>query len=258
MIGFGILGPGSVADFHRKAIEANADQGARLVAMGHYDPDKFSAIEESTGVPCLTRDDLLNHPDVDVVCICTPSGQHASQTISCARAGKHVLVEKPMAISLDDADEMIAACEKAGVKLGVVFQRRAEPLFQRIHTVISTGGLGDLTLGVISLPYYRGQSYFDLADWRGTWSLDGGGVLMNQGIHLVDLMLWYFGDPVKITAQANTLHHSIEVEDTLVASLSFESGAMTAITATTTASPGFPHRLEIYGTRGGFRLKVKV
>ena len=255
MTGFAILGPGSVANFHKIAIEANADRGAHLVAMGHYDPEKFNAIEGEYGVPCLLYNDLLNNPDVDVVSICTPSGQHAAQAIACAQAGKHVLVEKPMALSLDSADAMIEACEKAGVKMGVVFQRRAEPLFKRIHTAIQSGEIGTLTLGVVSMPYYRAQSYFDQACWRGTWALDGGGVLMNQGIHLVDLLLWYMGKPIQVFAQADTLHRNIEVEDTLVATLRFENGGLATITATTTAAPGFSHRLEVYGTQGGIQVE---
>jgi predicted dehydrogenase len=198
---------------------------------------------------------MLADPEVDVVCICTPSGQHAAQAIAAARAGKHVLVEKPMALSLADADEMMAACERASVKLGVVLQRRAEPLFQDIHRAIQAGDLGELTLGLVTIPYHRPQAYYDQADWRGTWALDGGGVLMNQGIHLVDLLVWTMGDPVDVQATASTLHRAIGVEDTLAATLTFANGALATITATTTAAPGFPHRVEIYGTAGGIQVE---
>ena len=254
-INFAILGTGMVAEYHRKAIEANADLGARLTAVGHYDPARFDEIGGRFGVPCLGLADLLARADVDVVCICTPSGQHAEQTVAAAEAGKHVLVEKPMALSLADADRMIVACAEAGVHLGVVFQRRAEPLFQTIHAALQAGDLGDLTLGVVTMPYVRPQSYYESAAWRGTWALDGGGVLMNQGIHLVDLLLWYLGDPVEVQAHAATLHRRIEVEDTLAATLRFENGALATITATTTAALGFPHRLELYGTGGGIQVE---
>jgi UDP-N-acetyl-2-amino-2-deoxyglucuronate dehydrogenase len=254
-IGFAILGPGIVADYHRQAIAANADLGAQLVAVGHYIPARFTEMSAEFGVPCLSLEELLAHPAVDVICICTPSGQHAVQTIAAAQAGKHVLVEKPMALSLADADAMIAACAQAGVKLGVVLQRRAEPLFQRIQRAIQAGDLGDLTLGLVTLPYYRAQAYYAQADWRGTWTLDGGGVLMNQGIHLVDLLIWYMGDPVQVQAYADTLQRDIEVEDTLVATLRFSNGALATITATTTAIPGFPHRVEIYGTGGSVQVE---
>ena len=254
-INFAILGTGMVAEYHRKAIEANADRGARLTAVGHYEPARFDEIGRQFGVPCLDLDGLLARADVDVVCICTPSGQHAVQAVAAAEAGKHVLVEKPMALSLADADRMIAACAGAGVKFGVVFQRRAEPLFRTIHTALQAGDLGDLTLGVVTMPYVRPQSYYESAAWRGTWALDGGGVLMNQGIHLVDLLLWYLGDPVAVQAEAATLHRRVEVEDTLAATLRFESGALATITATTAAAPGFPHRLELYGTGGGSQVE---
>jgi UDP-N-acetyl-2-amino-2-deoxyglucuronate dehydrogenase len=253
--GFAILGAGMVAEYHRQAIEANADLGARLVAIGHYNPDRFGEIRDRFDVPCVTYDELLADPAVDVLCICTPSGQHAEQAMAAANAGKHVLVEKPMALSRGDADAMMAACERAGVRLGVVLQRRAEPLFLRIYDAVQSGDLGELTLGLVTIPYQRPQAYFDQADWRGSWGLDGGGVLMNQGIHLVDLLIWYMGDPVDVQARADTLHRDIEVEDTLAATLRFTNGALGTITATTTAAPGFPHRVEIYGTRGGIQVE---
>ena len=187
-IGFAILGAGMVADYHKQAIAANAEGGARLVAMGHYDAAKYTEIGASFGVPCVSQQQILADPDVDVVCICTPSGQHSEQAIAAAEAAKHVLVEKPMSLSLDDADMMITACEKAGVRLGVVLQRRVEPIFRRVYRAILAGDFGDLVLGVVTIPYYRPQAYYDQAEWRGTWALDGGGVLMNQGIHLVDLL----------------------------------------------------------------------
>jgi UDP-N-acetyl-2-amino-2-deoxyglucuronate dehydrogenase len=244
-----------VADYHRQAIAANAELGARLVAVGHYNPDRSVEISATFGAPCVSQEALLTDPAVDVVCICTPSGQHAEQAIAAAQGGKHLLVEKPMALSRADAEAMIATCEQAGVKLGVVLQRRAEPLFRRVYDAVQAGDLGDLTLGVVTLPYHRPQAYFDQADWRGTWALDGGGVLMNQGIHLVDLLIWYMGDPVEVRAYAATLHRDIEVEDTLAATLRFANGALATITATTTADPGFPHRLEIYGTGGGIQIE---
>jgi predicted dehydrogenase len=244
-----------VADYHRQAIAANAELGARLVAVGHYDPARFADIGARFGVPCLSQAEMLAHPAVDVVCICTPSGQHPAQAIAAAQAGKHVLVEKPMALSLADAAAMMSACDQAGVNLGVVLQRRAEPLFRRVYDAIQAGDLGDLTLGVVTMPYYRSQAYYDQADWRGTWALDGGGVLMNQGIHLVDLLVWYMGDPVEVQAFAGTLRREIEVEDTLGATLRFANGAIATITATTTAAPGFPHCIGIYGAAGGIQIE---
>ncbi|GAB4453168.1 MAG: Gfo/Idh/MocA family oxidoreductase [Anaerolineae bacterium] len=256
--GFAILGPGIVADFHRQAIEANHALGAKLVAVSHYNPANFGRLSARFGVPCLTEAEILAHPAVQAVSICTPSGQHAQQAIRAARAGKHVLVEKPLATTLADADAMIAACDQAGVQLGAVFQRRHEPYFARARRAIEAGDFGELTLGNVPIPYYRPADYFKLAEWRGTWAGDGGGVLMNQGIHLVDILLWLMGDPVAISARAATLQRAIEVEDTVVAALRFEGGALATICATTTANPGFPHRVEVYGTRGGFQVEGNV
>jgi len=253
-VSFGILGAGMIAEYHRQAIEANAAFGARLAAVGHHDPARFAAVGAAFGAPCVSGDDLLAHPDVDVVCICTPSGQHKAQAIVAARHGKHVLVEKPMATRVADARAMIAACEGAGVHLGVVLQRRTDDLFRRMRAAVAAGDLGDLTLGLVTMPYHRPASYYDQADWRGTWAGDGGGVLMNQGIHLVDLLVWFMGDPIRTHAFAATLHRAIEVEDTLAATLEFGNGALATIAATTTAL-GSPHRLELYGTRGTIQVE---
>jgi predicted dehydrogenase len=254
-IGFAILGTGMIAEYHRKAIEANENLGAKLIAMGHYKQNSFSEISAKFGVPCYDLENILKIPDIDVICICTPSGLHAEQTIAAARAGKHIIVEKPMALNLKDADAMINACNQHGVKLGIALQRRTDPLFRQIQKSIHNGDLGTLTMGVVTLPYYRPQSYYDQAEWRGTWSLDGGGVLMNQGIHIIDLLVWYMNDPVEIKAYAGTKNHHIEVEDYLAATLSFRDKAIATITATTTAYPGFPHRIEIYGTKGTIQVE---
>lgn len=254
-INFALVGTGMVAEFHRKAIAVNEKDGARLAAVVHYNPERFERISAKFGVPCVSLDAALDRSDVDAVILCTPSGQHAEQAVKAARAGKHVLVEKPIALSLEDADRMIEECEKAGVKLGVVFQRRVEPLFRKVHEAITEEVLGDLTLGVVTLPYYRGQAYYDSAAWRGTWALDGGGILMNQGIHILDLLLWYMGEPVDVSAFAGTRFRDIEVEDVASAVVRFESGAYATIAATTTAEPGFPHRLELYGTQGAIQIE---
>jgi UDP-N-acetyl-2-amino-2-deoxyglucuronate dehydrogenase len=141
------------------------------------------------------------------------------------------------------------------VKLGVVLQRRSESMYKAVHDAIQGGDLGQLTVGGITLPYRRAPTYYGQAPWRGTWAMDGGGVLMNQGIHMLDLLLWFMGDPVEIQASAATLVRQIEVEDTLVATLKFVNGAMATITATNCAGPGFPHRLELYGNNGGIQVE---
>jgi predicted dehydrogenase len=244
------------ANLHREAVAAHAERGAALAAVAYYDPARFDEISDRFGAPCARYDDVLGRSDVDAVVLTTPSGQHAAQAVKAAEAGKHVLVEKPMALRRDAADRMIRACRQAGVRLGVVFQRRAEPLFQKIHrAVVRENDFGRPTLGSVVLPYHRDEAYYEQATWRGTWAQDGGGVLMNQGIHLVDLLVWYLGDLADVEAQAGTLERSVEVEDTLSAALTFESGAQATITATTTARSGFPHRLALYGTGGGLELE---
>ncbi|MEM8488465.1 MAG: Gfo/Idh/MocA family oxidoreductase [Bacteroidota bacterium] len=247
---FAILGPGLVADYHVTAIEANKHLGASLRTIIHYEPSKFEGISEKYGVPCQSLEAALADTTLDAVCICTPSGQHARQAIACIEAGKHVLIEKPMALRLADADAMIAAAKANNVHIVVAFQRRTEPLFLDIKRAIMGGDLGQLTMASVVLPYFRGQTYYDQAPWRGTWAEDGGGVLMNQGIHIIDLLVWYMGDPVDIKAHAGTLLRDIEVEDVLAASLKFSSGAVATVTATTTTGDGAPHRLELYGTNG--------
>ncbi|MDZ4698405.1 MAG: Gfo/Idh/MocA family oxidoreductase [Rhodothermales bacterium] len=250
-----IVGAGMIAEYHRGAVEANAAHGAELAAMVHHDPAQFARIEAAFGAPCRLLDDVLADPTIGIVTLCTPSGQHAFQAQACVEAGKHVLVEKPMALSLTSADALIEAAEARGVRLAVALQRRVDPLFRRIKQAIDAGDLGALTLAAVTLPYFRGQAYYDQAAWRGTWALDGGGVLMNQGIHIVDLLVWFMGDPVSIQAEARTLHRDIEVEDVASAILRFENGALATLAATTTAGAGFPHRLEIYGTNGGIQVE---
>jgi predicted dehydrogenase len=254
-VGFGIVGAGMVARYHARAIAATA--GARLAAICRADAARADQAAAEFGVPCeASLEALLERPDVDAVCLCTPSGLHAEQALAAARARKHVLVEKPMALRLADADAMIAACRDAGVQLGVALQRRTEPASRALHDRIRAGELGRLVLGTATVPYFRAQTYYDSAAWRGTWALDGGGALMNQGIHLVDLLLWLMGGEAEVVgASGGSTRHEIEVEDCVAAALRFSSGARGTIVATTAAAPGFPHRVEIYGSRAGAQIE---
>lgn len=253
-LGVALIGTGMIARYHAEAI-ANTP-GTRLVAICREHGVGVEEAARRFGVPCETSlDALLARADVDAVCICTPSGLHAKQAIAAARAGKHVLVEKPIALSLHDADTMIAACRDSNVRLGVALQRRSDPQFQAVRAAISAGTLGNMVLGSVSVPYIRPQSYYESAAWRGTWALDGGGALMNQSVHLIDLLLWFMGDVAEIQARTATLDHAIEVEDCAAATLRFTNGALGSIIATTATAPGFPHRVEIYGTRGGVQIE---
>lgn len=246
--GFGILGAGLVADYHRRAIAATPR--AELVAVADADPGRHEAMVRGFGVPAVTEAELLADPAVAVVSVCTPSGLHAEQAVRAAEAGKHVLVEKPMALSLADADAMIEACRANGVTLAVCLQRRTEPAVMRVREAVASGALGRVTLAGAFMPYYRSDAYYAQASWRGTWDGDGGGVLMNQGIHLIDLLVWCLGDPQVVGAAAATLVRGVEVEDTAAATLRFPDGALGVLAGTTTAAPGFAHELRFHGSEG--------
>jgi predicted dehydrogenase len=251
---FGIVGTGMIGKYHAQAVRETP--GAELVAVCRSNPGKTEDAAREYGVACEpSYEALLARSDVDAVCLCTPSGLHAVQTLAAARVGKHVLVEKPMALTLLDADAMIAACREADVRLGVALQRRTDPTFRAVRAAVEAGELGSLVLGATSVPYVRPQSYYDSAEWRGTWAMDGGGALMNQGIHLADLLLWFMGDVAEVDARSATLAHDIEVEDCVTARLRFTNGALGTIVATTAAAPGFPHRVEVYGSKGGVQIE---
>lgn len=254
-IRFAIVGSGHVSRYHHAAIRTLSHRGARLVGASTRDPAKFSAVQSQFRVPCMDFQILCEHPDVDVIAICTPSGAHAPQAIAAARAGKHLIVEKPMAVNLDDADEMIRVCESERRLLAVTFQRRTQPLFRRLKALVDDGLLGKPLMASLVLPYQRTADYFHAAPWRGTWEMDGGGVLINQGIHLIDILVWLWGDPVDVQAMAATRHQPIDTEDTAAVTLRFPSGALGTVTATTAVAAGFTHRLELYGTEGGIQIE---
>jgi predicted dehydrogenase len=192
---------------------------------------------------------------MDLVAIGSPSGLHAAQGIAAARRGLHVLTEKPIDISTKRAGELIAECERAGVKLGVFFQDRFKPEIRRLKTLLDSGAFGKPILAEARVKWYRPPEYYANSRWRGTLELDGGGALINQGIHTVDLLLWLFGDVVSVEAQSATRMHSIEAEDTLVAQLEFASGALGSLLATTSVYPGYPRRIELSGSEGTIVLE---
>lgn len=246
---FGIVGCGIIAEVHAKCLMAIEE--ARLTAL--FDPAAAKAnafAEKFGGAVCGSYEELLARQDIDVVCICTPSGLHAEQTVAAARAGKHVVVEKPMAIELPDIDAMLAACEQAGVSLATIFPRRMSPQARYARQLLQEGRLGRLSLCSAYVKLYRDQAYYDSAGWRGTWQMDGGGVMMNQGIHTVDLLQWLVGPVKSLYGQARAVLRDIEVEDTAVALLHYESGAMGTLEMTTTAYKGKGQRLEIHGEKG--------
>ncbi len=246
--GFGIVGAGVIAATHAEAI--GSLPGARLAAVTDVDGQRAAALAAASGAdvePGL--DELLGRPDVDVVCVCVPSGMHADVGVRAAAAGKHLVVEKPIDVTLEAADRLIAAAAQAGVGMTVISQSRFYPGLIELRGLIDQGTLGRLVFGEASTKWYRSQGYYDSADWRGTWALDGG-ALMNQGVHYVDLLRWCAGPVTEVTALCQTADHRLEAEDVALALLRFASGAVGTIIASTAMYPGFPQRLEIAGTGG--------
>ena len=249
-LNFGIVGCGMIADFHAKAI---ADVlGAKLVACCSRNPDSAKQFADRFQIASYrTLDEMLADPKVDAVSICTPSGAHMEPAVAAAAAGKHVIIEKPLEITLKRCDRIIEACEMAGVTLATIFPSRFHKCSQLLKKAIEQGRFGTLSLGDAYVKWYRTQAYYDSGEWRGTWQLDGGGALMNQAIHSVDLLTWLMGPVAEISARTATLAHDrIEVEDVATASLRFENGALGVIEATTAAFPGSLKKIEIHGSHG--------
>jgi UDP-N-acetyl-2-amino-2-deoxyglucuronate dehydrogenase len=254
-IGFGIIGCGMISRFHAKAV---ADiKGAKVTAC--FDSYTESADKFGAEIGCKVYhklDDMLADKSVDVVTICTPSGVHAEPAIAAAKAGKHIIVEKPLDITLKRCDAMIAAAQKAGVILSTIFPSRFHESSQLLKKAIDAGRFGRLTMGDSYVKWFRTQEYYDSGAWRGTWALDGGGALMNQAVHSVDLLLWFMGPAVEVSAYTNTLAHKrIEVEDVAVATVKFANGALGVIEASTATWPGELKRIEISGDAGSAILR---
>jgi predicted dehydrogenase len=246
--GFGIVGAGVIAATHAEAITALL--GARLLAVTDVVPDRAEALAGTYG--CAAEPGLgalLAREDVDVVSVCVPSGLHAEVGIQAAAAGKHLVVEKPMDVSLAAADRLIDAARAAGVAMTVISQHRFDPGLVELRRLLDQGVLGRLVLGEARTKWYRSQVYYDSAAWRGSWALDGGS-LMNQGIHYVDLLRWSMGPVAEVTAVCATQSHQMEAEDVALAVLRFRSGAVGTIVASTAVFPGFAQRMEISGTGG--------
>lgn len=253
-IGFGIIGCGLIANWHAGAISRIA--GTRLVAVTDLSEKSRTDFARKYAVePAESIEKLLDRPDVDIICICTPSGLHAPLAIQALEAGKHVIVEKPMALSLQEADEVIRASERNQVKMAVISQLRFTPAMIKLKDAVDRGLLGRLVTGDIYMKFFRSLDYYQAGGWRGTWKMDGGGALMNQGIHGVDLLRYVMGPVRSIHGYTRTLTRVIEVEDTAVAALEFQNGALGVIEATTSIYPGRPRRLEISGDRGTIILE---
>lgn len=249
IINFAIIGTGAVAIHHVKSIQELPN--ARLVAVCSSSPERALLAKEKFGVPAYSDyHELLAKEDIQVVCICTASGDHLEPTLAAAAAGKHILTEKPLEVSLERADQMIRACKEAGVKLGCIFQNRFNPDFQQLEKAVKAGELGELILGNAYIKWFRSSEYYASSDWRGTLAGDGGAALINQGIHTIDLLQCMMGAVESIYGKVRTTKHPIEGEDLGVAMLTFKNGALGTIEGSTAIYPGYPERLEIYGKKG--------
>jgi len=244
----GIIGAGGISDTHVRA--ARSIDGVSVVAVYGANAQRVAALAESAGAVAYSDlDAFLDHP-MDMVAIGSPSGLHADQAIAAVRRGLHVLVEKPLDISTTKVDSLLNEAERAGVSVGVFFQDRMQPELVALKARLDAGDIGTPLFGLGQVRWYRPPEYYGTSRWRGTWALDGGGALMNQGIHTLDLLVWLLGPITRVTGRTATRLHKIEVEDTAAGLLEFASGALGTIEATTAAFPGFPRRLEITGTKG--------
>ncbi len=245
----GLIGGGNITETHARA--ARAVPGVEIAAVYGTNEEKVRRLSrEHGGKPYSDFERFLDHRPMNLVAIGSPSGLHAAQGIAAARRGLHVLTEKPIDITTERADALISEAAKAGVKLGVWFQDRCKPDILRVKQFIDAGVLGRPILADARVKWYRPPDYYAQSRWRGTSALDGGGALINQAVHTVDLLLWMFGDVVSVQASSKTALHEIEVEDTLVALLQFANGALGVLQATTSVYPGYPRRLELTGSEG--------
>ena len=256
-LGFAIIGCGAISNFHAKAIKNI--ENANLVCVYDYSfpfAQKFANEYNCTAVESV--EEILLRKDVDVVCICTPSGLHAKYAIQVANAKKHIVIEKPMAITKEQLDKVIAAVQQNNVKVAVITQLRFTPAIQKIKKAVEEGRLGKIFTADYRMKYYRSPEYYSSSNWRGTWAMDGGGALMNQAIHGIDLIQYIMGGIKSVYADCRTLARDIEVEDTANILVEYSNGAIGVIEATTISEPAYPRIIEITGTNGTIVLKEDV
>lgn len=249
-VGFGIIGLGNIAPIHAQCI--NATSYTALAAVCDTVPGRAAAFaKEYGGTPYTDIDEMLADESLHAVSLCVPSGFRADLAEKVAKAGKHILCEKPLEITTKKVDRIIKACAKNKVLLGCIFQNRFTEDAMHIRKAIDQGRFGKLVLGDAYIKWFRSQEYYDSGAWRGTWAIDGGGALMNQGIHQIDMLLWYLGDVERVRATtASVAHKGIEVEDIATVLLEFKSGAQGVIEGSTAIWHGHPARVEVHGTEG--------
>jgi UDP-N-acetyl-2-amino-2-deoxyglucuronate dehydrogenase len=256
-IGFALIGVGMIADYHARAIKAaSARHNIRLAAVAGLDANDVRRFAERHDVPFHTTnlDELLAQPDIHVVCIVTPSGAHLEPALMAIKAGKDLIVEKPLEITPARVDTMIAAARDAGVRVSAIFQARFGRGAQALKHALDAGRFGRLCLCSAYVKWHRNADYY--RGWKGTLALDGGGAVMNQAIHALDLLRWYAGMPTDVFAwKTRRVHQGIEAEDTACATFRFPDGALGVLEATTAAYPGWERRIEICGERGSAAIE---
>ena len=254
---FALIGCGAIAKLHAQAI--SNIENAQLVGVYDYSYEfaqKFAS--EHNCIAYKTLEELLACSEIDIVNICTPSGLHAEQIIKAANAKKHIIVEKPMAITKEQLDAAIQSVDKNKVKVEVISQLRFTPAIQKLKAAIESGALGKILFADFKMKYYRSAEYYKKGGWRGTWKMDGGGALMNQGIHGIDLVQYLIGGVKSIYADCRTLAREIEVEDSANILVEYKNGAIGVIQCTTVADPGYPRMIEVTGTKGSVIIKEDV
>ena len=246
---FGLIGIGAIAPRHVTAIQQTP--GASLLAVCSRNESKGKAFaQENRADYYADYQDLLRRADINAVAVTLPHHLHEQVALEAAAAGKHIMMEKPLAITVEECDRMIAACDKADVALATCFQSRYEPLARKLQGELSVGKLGRPLLASLHVEWFRDDAYYQSGEWRGKLRTEGGGVLINQASHGLDMLLWLAGPVETVTAQTATLNHQIEVEDVAHALLRFKSGALGILAATTVAYPGFNEELHFSGTNG--------
>lgn len=241
----GILGYGSIGRAHHRALAEC--EGAEVVAATR--PRSADPALDSSLAWCESAEELIGRADIDVIAVCTPSGSHAAQAIEALQAGKHVVVEKPLCLELEAGERAVRLARSSGLLLSVISQRRFEPQNVHLRALLARGVLGRPILAEALVRWYRGQEYYDSAPWRGTLAEDGG-VLLNQAVHVLDLLCWLLGPVDEVSAATATLGHEMEAEDTAVATLRFASGALGVVAASTATRPGLPAELNLFLERG--------
>jgi UDP-N-acetyl-2-amino-2-deoxyglucuronate dehydrogenase len=253
-IGFGIIGVGMIADYHAQAIADT--KGGKLVGVCTRNAENARAFAQKHRVPFATTsvDELVARPDIQVVCVTTPSGAHLDPALAAVRAGKHVVVEKPIEISTERADVLLEAAEKAGVQVAPIFQSRFGDGARKLKAAAAAGRFGRIVLASAYVKWHRSREYY--TGWKGSLKLDGGGALINQGIHTIDLLQWFVGVPAEVFCwTTRRVYGHIEAEDTASAILKYPDGALGTIEACTAAWPGWRRRIEILGERGSAMLE---